>query len=348
VFTLLAWAARAQTAPPPQAVQPSPAIQPAPAAAPVQPAQLTPPPQAPQPAQATPSAQPPAPSQPAPAVQPAQVAPAAVPTQTPAVQPAQVAPAAAPTQTPAVQPAQVAPAAASTQTPAVQPAQVAPAGPPPQPTASPPAGQVQPVPPGPTAAAAAAPPAERWTVQSGRTVGAGANVLTGALGFPGLELQLLHGLDKVTEVNAHVSFNYAFEGLTESTRFEFVAQVGIRRELATFGSKNVTVAGRFDPGLIIGTSPGQVGLKIPLELELGIPVQEKLTVNGSIGLPMYFTFGDVNAFYVPLLFGAGFEYLLQPDVAITGKLALGPTFGVGSASGSYFTLYVLIGAAYRF
>ena len=58
---------------------------------------------------------------------------------------------------------------------------------------------------------------------------------------------------------------------------------------------------------------------------------------------MFFTFGDVNAFYIPLLFGVGAEYLLQPNLALTGKLKMGPTWGTGDASGSSFTLYALVG-----
>jgi hypothetical protein len=183
-------------------------------------------------------------------------------------------------------------------------------------------------------------------VDSAYTVGAGANVFAGAVGFPGLDLRLIHGLDSTTDVNARVGINYAFEGLTQGTRFEFTAQVGIRKELTNFG--NMKLSGRFDPGIIIAASPGQFGLKIPVGLELGIPLSQQLTLNASFDLPMFFTFGDVNAFYIPLLFGGGVEYLIQPNLAITGKVKLGPTFGTGDASGSAFTLYVLVGAAYKF
>ena len=58
-------------------------------------------------------------------------------------------------------------------------------------------------------------------------------------------------------------------------------------------------------------------------------------------------FGDFNAFYIPLLFGGGVEYLVQPNLAITGKLKVGPTFGTNDFPTS-FTLYVLVGAAYKF
>ncbi|HET6980675.1 MAG TPA: hypothetical protein VFI53_00965, partial [Myxococcaceae bacterium] len=72
-------------------------------------------------------------------------------------------------------------------------------------------------------------PSSRWTVDSGNTVGAGSNVFAGAVGFPGLDLRLIHGLDATTDVNAHIGINYAFEGITQGTRFEFTAQVGIRK-----------------------------------------------------------------------------------------------------------------------
>jgi hypothetical protein len=187
----------------------------------------------------------------------------------------------------------------------------------------------------------------RWSVESGNTVGAGANVFTGAVGFPGLELGIIHGLDPTTDVRAQIGLNYAFEGLTTSTRFEFTAQVGIRKELLTFGG-NMKLAGRFDPGIIVGTSPGQFGLKIPFGLELGIPLSQPFTLNASFDLPMFFTFGDVSAFYIPVLFGVGAEYLIQPNLALTAKVKVGPTFGTGDASGSTFTLYALVGLAYKF
>ena len=72
-----------------------------------------------------------------------------------------------------------------------------------------------------------------------------------------------------------------------------------------------------------------------------------MIINASFDLPLYFTFGDFNAFYIPLLFGGGVEYLIQPNLAITGKVKVGPTF-VTNGGGTNFTLYVLAGVAYKF
>ncbi len=187
---------------------------------------------------------------------------------------------------------------------------------------------------------------QRWTVDSGETVGAGANVAAAAVGYPGLDLRLFHGLDATTDVNARVGINYAFEGITRGTRFEFTAQVGIRKELLTFGG-NMKLAGHFDPGILVAASPGEFGIKIPIGVEMGFPLNQKIILNGSLDLPMFFTFGDFNAFYIPLLFGGGIEYLLEPHIAITGKIKVGPTFGTNGFPTS-FTLYLLGGVAYKF
>ena len=189
-------------------------------------------------------------------------------------------------------------------------------------------------------------PSTRWTVDSGNTVGAGANVFAGAVGYPGLDLRLLHGLDATTDVNAHIGINYGFEGITRGSRFEFTAQVGIRKELMVLGN-NMKLAGTFDPGILVASSPGEFGIKIPFGLQLGIPLSHEFMLNASFDLPLFFTFGDFSAFYIPLLFGVGGEYLIQPNLAITGKVKVGPTFGTNGFPTS-FTLYALFGVAYKF
>jgi hypothetical protein len=189
-------------------------------------------------------------------------------------------------------------------------------------------------------------PSARWTVDSGNTVGVGANVFAGAVGYPGLDLRLLHGLDATTDVNARIGINYAFEGITRGSRFEFSAQVGIRKELTVLGS-NMKLAGTFDPGILVASSPGEFGIKIPFGLQLGIPLSHEFMLNASFDLPLFFTFGDFSAFYIPLLFGVGGEYLINPNLAITGKVKVGPTFGTNGFPTS-FTLYALFGVAYKF
>jgi hypothetical protein len=190
---------------------------------------------------------------------------------------------------------------------------------------------------------------EHWTVDSGETVGAGVNVVRGQVGWPGLWGDFIHGLDSTTEIGGRLQINYGVEGITSSTHFEMAAQFLARKQFVDTGK--IKVAATFNPGILFWV-PGSpfstvFGITFPIEGQIGFPIDSKLTVNGSFGLPMWVTFGDLGAFYLPIMFGGGVEYLIEPNIALTFKLRMGPTIDV-SNGGSTFTLNALFGLAYRF
>jgi hypothetical protein len=59
-------------------------------------------------------------------------------------------------------------------------------------------------------------------------------------------------------------------------------------------------------------------------------------------------FNAATNFHLPLLFGGGVEYLLEPNIALTFKLRLGPDIGFGTFSGTNFAFNALFGVAYKF
>ena len=75
-----------------------------------------------------------------------------------------------------------------------------------------------------------------------------------------------------------------------------------------------------------------------------------LRANASFDLPFWITFNPSPVEgYFPILFGGGVEYLLQHDLALTARLKMGPTIGtVNRTENTFFTLYLLVGFAYRF
>jgi len=186
-----------------------------------------------------------------------------------------------------------------------------------------------------------------WTVDSGETVGAGQNVVRGQFGFPGLWGDFIHGLDSTTEIGGRLKINYAIEGITSGTHFEMAAQFLARKTLVDTGK--IKFALRFDPGLLFYSAGSTVfGITFPIEAQIGFPIDSKFMLNGSFALPMWVTFGDFGAFYLPIMFGGGVEYLLQPNLALTFKLAVGPTIAFANGgSASNFTLNALFGVAYR-
>lgn len=191
-----------------------------------------------------------------------------------------------------------------------------------------------------------------WTVESAKTVGAGHTVFWGQAGFPGIWLELVHGLDPTLEIGGKFAFNYSFEGIVDSSTLGLDFQFLLRK--AFFDNGKVRIAGRFDPGLMLyfPSRTTVVGLTFPIGVEFGFPVSSVVSINASFALPMYVTFANGGTgFVLPLLFGGGVEYLIERNLALTFKLAMGPSIVVtsGYVGGSApFTLNALFGVAYRF
>ena len=198
-------------------------------------------------------------------------------------------------------------------------------------------------------ASAQTPTTGHWTVDSAETVGAGNNVVRGQVGFPGLWADIIHGVDPTLEIGGRLQLNYGVEGLTDATHFEMALNFLLRKQFVDNGK--LKFAGTFNPGILFYTafSTTTFGITFPVEGQFGIPIDPKVTLNASFGLPMWVTFGTASAFYLPIMFGGGVEYLLEPNVALTFKLRLGPTIAFANGnSASSFTLNALFGAAYKF
>ena len=199
-----------------------------------------------------------------------------------------------------------------------------------------------------SAQATATPPAGQWTVDSGQTVGDGANVVRGQVGWPGIWGDFIHGMDPTFDFGGRFGFNYGFQGSTQGGGgVGLIFQALLRKQIADFGGPKLALT--FNPGFMIYFPSGTTttGIIFPIEGQVGFQVADKVVVNASFGLPMYATFGDFGAFYLPIMFGGGVEYLLQPDLALTFKLQMGPTIRTGTFSGSFFTLETMLGVAFK-
>lgn len=191
-----------------------------------------------------------------------------------------------------------------------------------------------------------------WTVESGKTVGEGSNVFWGQGGYPGIWAEFIHGLTPTLEIGGKFAFNYGFEGIVDINKVGLDFQFLVRKQF--FDNGKMRIAGRLDPGLLLYFPSGTtvVGITFPVAVEFGFPVSSEVTINASFAAPMYVDFAYGGAgFVIPILFGGGVEYLLERNIALTFRLALGPSFvaGDGYVGGSpAFTLYALFGAAYKF
>ncbi len=188
-------------------------------------------------------------------------------------------------------------------------------------------------------------PAYSWTVDSGQTVGDGNTVVRGQVGWPGLWLDFIKGASPDFDIGGRFGLNWGvYPGLTQGSYIGLTFQLLLRKQMFDIGGYKVAFT--FDPGFILEFPASQTvaGIMFPIGAQIGFPVADKWTVNGSFELPMYVTFSPGN-FFIPLMFGGGVEYLLQPNLDLTFKLALGPT--IATSGGSSFTLQTLLGLAYK-
>jgi hypothetical protein len=191
-----------------------------------------------------------------------------------------------------------------------------------------------------------------WSVLSGRTVGIDQNVIHGQVGWPGISATLLHGMTPKVDIGGAFAFNYGVEGSTyvyPELTFRAVGRLNLK------DTPKYNIGLGTQPGLLLvfpGSGFGaQVGIGLPVSFAAGFPVSRELTVvaGADIAFDIFFT-SPVYA-VIPILFGGGLEYMLEPNLLLTFNLRLGPIIYTGggySGSGAVFGLNALIGLAYRF
>jgi hypothetical protein len=188
-------------------------------------------------------------------------------------------------------------------------------------------------------------PAYSWTVDSGQTVGDGNNVVRAQVGWPGLWLDFIHGASSDFDIGGRFGLNWGlYPGATQGSAIGLTFQLMLRKQMFDIGG--FKVAFTFDPGFILEFPGGGTiaGIMFPIGAQIGFPVADKWTVNGSFEIPMYVTFSPGN-FFIPLMFGGGVEYLIQPNLDLTFKLAMGPD--IATSGGTSFALQGLVGLAYK-
>jgi hypothetical protein len=204
---------------------------------------------------------------------------------------------------------------------------------------------------------------QHWTVDSAQTIGDGANVLRGQVGWPGLWLDFIHGLDPTFDIGGRLSLNWGdpdgsfnaycvsagiFGSVCGGSRVGMEFQLLLRKQIAEIGGFKLALT--FNPGFLFffsDTSVANPGIAFPIGAQMGFPINEKLVANASFELPFWATFGTGGTFYIPILFGGGVEYMLQPDLLLTFKLAMGPSIPTCSGCGASFALDGLAGVAYK-
>lgn len=188
-----------------------------------------------------------------------------------------------------------------------------------------------------------------WSVLSGQTVGNG-TAFVGQLGWPGVSLGLLHGAAPKFDIGGKFTFNYGREGIVTSVVPGLKLQAWAR--LMLLQSSNVNVGLSFAPGpfFYFNEFSTDVGLSLPIALNVGIPVGSAIMLNVGMEIPFYVIFGSGGGPVIPVLVGGGMEYFIDRNLAATFNVRMGPSiFPYQDVRGrARFTMDALFGIAYRF
>lgn len=188
-----------------------------------------------------------------------------------------------------------------------------------------------------------------WSVLSGQTVGSGATVIVGQLGWPGISATLLHGATDKLDVGARLGLNYGREGIITDVVSGIRAQLVVRLKL--WEKDRVTLGAWTAPGPIFYFDNAyytMVGLTVPLGFVVGIQASSALVVNVGVEVPFWVSFGAGGRANFPILVGAGAEYYLDRRLAVSLNFRMGPTVNYYRWGSSVFTLESLIGVEYKF
>ena len=189
-----------------------------------------------------------------------------------------------------------------------------------------------------------------WSATAGRTVGAGNSVVLGEIGWPGISVQYMRGLDAQSDLGLKASFLYGFEGTTNSLVGLNLA-VPYRR--AVYEATRVAISAHLDPGITFygnrGPETGNiVGVGGPIGATLGFALDDRLTLDVGADLVTLLSFSNPAGVFFGPMAGAGAEYKLNQNLAVTFRSRFGPEFGVVSGgSGGQFAFQTLLGLAYN-
>ena len=185
-----------------------------------------------------------------------------------------------------------------------------------------------------------------WSATQARTVGAGQSVVTAEAGWPGIAAQYLFGLDPLTDIGARAAFNYGFQSTT-ITLPGFDLQVPVRRYLGR--SASFDIEAHASPGFTFYGNHGEaiVGIGGPIGVLAAYRVDPRLTIDVAAEVPILLSFASNSGVFFGPLVGAGAEYQIERNLALTAKVRAGPEFAIGGGStGSEFAFQTIAGVAY--
>jgi len=204
-------------------------------------------------------------------------------------------------------------------------------------------------------AAAPAARADDWGgLYDGRTLQHGGEAFAEG-GFPGAGLGVLFGTSDAVDVGVEVAATYSGLGVYATDAFSAAFGVDPRvvARFALARGKVLSVLLRLEPGVRFARIDPSVrwGPELVLGADFGIRITPRASIYAGVEIPVYLDIPNTTpanpfAVFLPILFGAGFEYHATDVVGFGGRVAPGVNVAAGDFSPSPRTGFALVAEGY--
>jgi len=188
---------------------------------------------------------------------------------------------------------------------------------------------------------------EGLSLHAGRPQGNDNTAIFIQAGWPGISAGMLRGVTDQTDLGAKVAFNYGVEGIVTAVNLGFKAQGMLHVSLLNQGP--LSLGFHFEPGVMTYfiQANTMVAATLPIRAAVGFAFSSSLVAHFSTEMPLYLTFGAGGGAVLPLLFGAGVEYVMGRGLGLTCLSRLGPSFDLRENGQTELAFEALVGVVYR-
>jgi hypothetical protein len=184
---------------------------------------------------------------------------------------------------------------------------------------------------------------------NGAPLGTGQTAFLGEIGWPGLQLSILHGESANFDLGGFFAFEFGFEGIPSASSAPGFKFAPILRFHLT-ETRQFDLGLRLTPGVALYFPSGSsvvFGLSLPFELVGGLTLNPQLSVHFGFSIPFAVFMTPSTVVLLPLMPGFGVEYKFDPAFSLTFDTRFGPAVDLTHSTNT-FAFRMLLGVGYRF
>jgi hypothetical protein len=188
-----------------------------------------------------------------------------------------------------------------------------------------------------------------WSTETGETVSPGHDALKFDLGWPGLGVTYLHGVNDRTDFGVRFELLYGFE---QTSNGKFGLGFGVPLRLVVNRHERVTIDVHIEPGMRVYPGDTFTGatdffLRAPFGGTLGLQITPELRIAAKADLDFAVSLANTTYLEIGPEFGFALEYAVDKNLNIGFNALFGPEFITLSGAGAQFGFITQVVVGYR-